>query len=232
MQIACKRFSCQKAVEVCYWACKYRRDCKDWHGALDATPGVEAITERLVAAAKKSGRAFDPQTIALTSSGKKKSKKSRAAVISKSSSAHLQSRSISAARDTVVSPEPGEPISHNTTTTTNHGKVKATMTEDNLDNPTATETVSTTEADAEESTKPSAAKSAAAKAKPKPVAKPKPASLPTGPVYLLLYANGKYKELRESELSTEAAGILKDPSTRLVKGQYLIPQISFTLAEE
>jgi hypothetical protein len=81
-------------------------------------------------------------------------------------------------------------------------------------------------------------KTASAKVKPK-AAKPKPAGKPTskpapnnGPVYLLLFANGKYKELRESELNTEAAGVLKDQSLRLVKGQYLVPQISFKVADE
>jgi len=81
-------------------------------------------------------------------------------------------------------------------------------------------------------------KTAAAKAKPKAV-KPKPVSKPVSkpannnaPVYLLLFANGKYKELRESELSAEAAGVLKDQTLRLVKGQCLVPQISFKVADE
>src|SRR5215475_4576631 len=81
-------------------------------------------------------------------------------------------------------------------------------------------------------------KTAAAKAKPK-AAKPKPVSKPVskpanngGPIYILLFANGKYKELRESELNTEAAGVLKDQTLRLVKGQYLVPQISFKVADE
>jgi hypothetical protein len=81
-------------------------------------------------------------------------------------------------------------------------------------------------------------KTASAKAKPKAV-KPKPSGKPVskpannnGPVYLLLFANGKYKELRESELNTEAAGVLKDQSLRLIKGQYLVPQISFKVADE
>ena len=81
-------------------------------------------------------------------------------------------------------------------------------------------------------------KSAAAKGKPK-AAKPKPVNKPVtkpannnGPVYLLLFANGKYKELRESELNTEAAGVLKDQTLRLVKGQCLVPQISFKVADE
>jgi hypothetical protein len=85
---------------------------------------------------------------------------------------------------------------------------------------------------------PASEKTAAAKAKPK-AAKPKPSGKPAskpaptnGPVYLLLFANGKYKELRESELNTEAAGVLKDQSLRLVKGQYLLPQISFKVADE
>src|SRR5262249_6198235 len=57
---------------------------------------------------------------------------------------------------------------------------------------------------------PASEKPASAKAKPK-VAKPKPVSKPAnnnGPIYLLLFANGKYKELRESELNSEAAGVL------------------------
>jgi hypothetical protein len=85
---------------------------------------------------------------------------------------------------------------------------------------------------------PASEKTASAKAKPK-AAKPKPAAKPVskplnnnGPIYLLLFANGKYKELRESELNTEAAGVLKDQTLRLVKGQHLLPQISFKVADE
>src|ERR1041385_230624 len=63
MQIACKRFGCQKAVEVCYWACKFRRNCKDWQGALEGEPGSEAIRERLESAAAKTGRVFDAATM-------------------------------------------------------------------------------------------------------------------------------------------------------------------------
>ena len=74
----------------------------------------------------------------------------------------------------------------------------------------------------------------AAKAKPKPQAKPKPAAPPAnnGPLYLLLSANGKYRELQEAELVTEAAGVLKDPTLRLVKASAMTPQISFRLADE
>jgi hypothetical protein len=54
----------------------------------------------------------------------------------------------------------------------------------------------------------------------------------TGPIYLLLQLNGKYKELRESELQTEASGVFKDPTLRLVKAQFLIPELSFKTAEE
>src|SRR5262245_29967261 len=75
------------------------------------------------------------------------------------------------------------------------------------------------------------AKSRAAKSKPiiKPVSKP---ANNNGRNYLLLFANGKYKELRESELHTEVAGVLKDQTLRLVKGQCLVPQISFKVADE
>jgi hypothetical protein len=91
---------------------------------------------------------------------------------------------------------------------------------------------------ASEISAPAFEKTAAAKAKPK-AAKPKPVSKPVskpansnGPIYLLLFANGKYKELRESELNTEAAGVLKDQTLRLVKGQCLVPLISFKVADE
>ncbi|HEX8999717.1 MAG TPA: hypothetical protein VGB07_07440 [Blastocatellia bacterium] len=105
------------------------------------------------------------------------------------------------------------------------------MAEENLDSPLAEALPESS--DAGESAAETKVKPAAAKAKPKPVvAKPKPVAQNNGPVYLLLYANGKYKELRESELNTEAASVLKDPSLRLIKGQALIPQISFKTAEE
>ncbi|HMV46353.1 MAG TPA: hypothetical protein PLD20_23050 [Blastocatellia bacterium] len=234
MQIACKRFGCQKAVEVCYWSCKHRRDCKDWQGALNAFPGTDAVSAQLAAAAKKSGRNFDPQTMILTS----KTKKNRAALVSPSPSAplqaHLQSGGISTARgETKTGSSVGrnEPSSRKRTTKTKPVEVKGTMTEDNLDTVSVespAEVADTSEPATETKNKP-----AAAKAKPKPAApKPKPAPQPTGPIYLLLYANGKYKELRESELNTEAADILKDPSLRLIKGQALIPQISFRTADE
>ena len=67
----------------------------------------------------------------------------------------------------------------------------------------------------------------------KPAPKPARPKVPTnGTVYLLLSKNGKYKELRESDLLKEAAIIIKDPSLRLVKGQYLVPQITFKPFDE
>jgi hypothetical protein len=65
-----------KAVEVCYWSCKFRKNCKDWEGALAEVPGVEAIRERLEAAAKKSGRVFNPADLVVL----KKAKRSAAPV--------------------------------------------------------------------------------------------------------------------------------------------------------
>ncbi|MFN0110212.1 MAG: hypothetical protein ACKVZH_15260 [Blastocatellia bacterium] len=225
MQINCNRFSCQKAVEVCYWTCKFRRDCKDWHNALAEEPGTEAIAERLKQAAKKNGRAFDAQTMVLTSRGKKNSKNSRAVVVSKTPIANLESASFSTARGEAEFGNQGE--SHPTNITNiNHGEVKVTMTEENLDTPSVEPKA---EAAAEAPGKPAAPKAA----KPKPVpAKPKPAAQSSGPVFLLLYPNGKYKELRESDLNTEAADVLKDPSLRLVKALPLIPQISFKSPDE
>lgn len=67
------------------------------------------------------------------------------------------------------------------------------------------------------------------KAAPKP-ARPKPAG--NGTIYLLLSKNGKYKELREAELLKQAATLLTNPALRLVKGQLLVPTISFQAAEE
>jgi hypothetical protein len=98
-----------------------------------------------------------------------------------------------------------------------------------LDEPDLT----TLELSATESEKTASAKVKPKAAKPKPIGKPVSKPAPNnGPVYLLLFANGKYKELRESELNTEAAGVLKDQTLRLVKGQYLVPQISFKVADE
>lgn len=78
MQVYCNKFCCHKAVEVCYWACKHRRDCKDWHGALEATPGTAAIQSQLEAAARKSGRAFDAATMVMLT--RKKGKRTAATV--------------------------------------------------------------------------------------------------------------------------------------------------------
>lgn len=74
MQIGCARFSCMKAVEVCYWSCKFRKSCKDWHAALIEQPGIEAISQQLTEASKKSGRVFDPQTMILMAGKKSKDK--------------------------------------------------------------------------------------------------------------------------------------------------------------
>ena len=72
MQIACKRFDCQKAVEVCYWSCKFRKGCKDWENALAEEPGAIAIGERLAEAAKKSGRVFVAADLVQIQSKKRK----------------------------------------------------------------------------------------------------------------------------------------------------------------
>lgn len=65
MQIGCTRFSCMKAVEACYWSCKFRKTCKDWHKAVTEQPGEAAVRQRLEEAARKSGRVFDAQTLVL-----------------------------------------------------------------------------------------------------------------------------------------------------------------------
>jgi hypothetical protein len=71
-----------------------------------------------------------------------------------------------------------------------------------------------------------------AKAKPAKPKAPRAKQPSNGKVFLLLSKNGKYKELRESDLLNQAATLLKDPSLRLVKGQLLVPTISFQPAEE
>ncbi|MDX2031357.1 MAG: hypothetical protein SF339_11840 [Blastocatellia bacterium] len=69
-----------KAVEVCYWSCKFRKRCKDWHTALLEQPGIEAVSLQLTAASKKSGRVFDPQTMILMA-GKKNTGKPNPATL-------------------------------------------------------------------------------------------------------------------------------------------------------
>ena len=72
MQIACQRYSCMKGVEVCYWVCKFRPNCKDWQNALKGSPGIDAIRDRLESASKKSGRLFDPKALVTLTSSKRK----------------------------------------------------------------------------------------------------------------------------------------------------------------
>lgn len=66
MQIPCEKYDCEKAVEVCYWTCRFnKKGCPDWVGALEenGTPGFVNIQGRLEAAAKKSGREFNVKTL-------------------------------------------------------------------------------------------------------------------------------------------------------------------------
>ena len=203
MQIACKRFGCQKAVEVCYWTCKYRRNCKDWNSALEGAPGLIAITERLEGAAAKSGRIFAANTLL------KPTRLKRAAA-----TAALR---VPVAKPAVI------------TEATTPAKKKNTSQKPAL-KPAPAERklmakVPVEEASSEETT----TKAAERKPAPKPTRPKMPSN---GTVYLLLSKNGKYKELRESDLLKEAAIIIKDPSLRLVKGQYLVPQITFKPFDE
>ncbi len=196
MQIACQRFSCQKAVEVCYWSCKFRSKCKDWQKALTGDPGLVAIQSRLESAAAKTGRAFDPQTLASPARAK-----SRTHPLAKHSGSDDQPA-------TVTLPLP---VKQNATVDAAAAHPSKRL----LKSPLTLKVMST------EDKQP---------AKPKPIARPKPAS--NGTVYLLLQKNGKYKELREQDLVTQAPLLLKDKALRLVKGQLLVPTISFTTNEE
>ena len=202
MQIACQRFSCQKAVEVCYWSCKFRGKCKDWQKALTGEPGLVAIQSRLESAAAKTGRAFDPQTLA--------------------SPARATRRTHPLARTSGMDDQPATvtlplPVKSNTplgasvdAAAAHPFSVKKKRENFEMNN----------------TEEPRAAKSNKAPA----VKRPKPAS--NGTLYLLLQKNGKYKELRESELAAQAPLLLKDKTLRLVKGQTLVPTISFTTHEE
>jgi len=204
MQIACQRFSCQKAVEVCYWSCKFRGKCKDWQKAMTGEPGLVAIQSRLESAAAKTGRAFDPQTLASPARTKR-----RTHPLAKTSGLDDQPA-------TVTLPLPvktNSPLGASVDAAAAHPpkpRVRKSMN------------------NAEETR--AAAKSNAVSAKPKVAARPKPVS--NGSVFLLLQKNGRYKELREQDLVTQAPLLLKDKTLRLVKGQLLVPTISFTTREE
>ena len=212
MQIACKKFGCQKAVEVCYWTCKYRRNCKDWAGALAGQPGLRAITERLEAAAAKSGRLFEARTLLKPG----RPKRAAAAPVLIASSAKIE---------TTVAPQLLRKKN-------NHQPLKAapkTETKPMAKLPTEEEKTTAETTTQKTPTGKSNEIPAERKVAPK-TTRPKTPS--DGTVYLLLSKNGKYKELRESDLIKEAATILKDSSLRLVKGQYLVPYITFKSLDE
>ena len=206
MQLACQRFSCQKAVEVCYWSCKFRGKCKDWQKALTGEPGLVAIQSRLEAAAAKTGRTFDPQTLASPARAKRSSHplaKTSGSADQPATVALLLPVKQNATVDAVAA-YPLPAVRKNA-----RGLKKLEITPmNNSDEP----------------------RTAAKAVKLKPVARPKPAT--NGIVYLLLQKNGKYKELREQDLLTQAPLLLKDKTLRLVKGSLLVPTISFTTNEE
>jgi hypothetical protein len=190
MQIACARFGCQKAVEVCYWTCQYRRNCKDWKGAIEGAPGLEAIRERLEESASRSGRAFEFETIVAPP------RRRRAPA-----PAHKAPRAGRENEKMAIEKRGSE-------------KMARTVIEEETGAETATE------------------RSGGRKRRAAGAAKRRAAAVArSGPVYVLLHKNGKYQELRESELDSEAGRILKDPGLRLVKGEFLIPHITFRPAD-
>jgi hypothetical protein len=215
MQIACKRFSCQKAVEVCYWSCKFRRNCKDWQMALAGEPGLVAIQSRLETAAAKTGRAFDPQTLASPVRNKQRSSHP----LTKHAGNTDQPATVTMPIPAPLSGKPHAPVD----AVAAHPLASLSRSvSSRLKKTVKVKKVSMSQSDE------SRAQDKAAKAKP--VARPKPAT--NGPVYLLLQKNGRYKELREQDLVTQAPLLLKDKSLRLVKGQLLVPTISFTTNED
>lgn len=224
MQLACQRFSCQKAVEVCYWSCKFRRKCKDWQKAVTGEPGLVAIQSRLEAAAAKSGRAFDVQT--LTSPARK---------------AHFATRQETAVTRVSVVSRPALSVQSNPGTRSDVAMLSraqtavSSTTEASIPvrtkRPAQKQTDTKTEMN--EPTKETTTEKVAATKPKKAVPKtPKPKATANGTVYLLLSKNGKYKELRESELLNQAATLLNNPALRLVKGQLLVPTISFQIPAE
>ena len=231
MQIACQRFSCQKAVEVCYWSCKFRRGCKDWQRALAGAPGLISIQSRLEAAAAKTGRAFDPQT--LTSPARKVkahsplTKEAAAARVSVVSRPALTVQSNLGTRSDVAMLSRAQTAASSTTEANPNKKpVRQKANKANYEmSESPKETMPKEMLKETTNEKPAKPKKAA----PKP-ARPKPAG--NGTIYLLLSKNGKYKELREAELLKQAATLLTNPALRLVKGQLLVPTISFQAAEE
>lgn len=220
MQIACKRFGCQKAVEVCYWTCKHRKNCKDWAQALDGQPGLVAITERLETAAAKTGRVFEAKTLIKPV----RMKRVAAAPALLAPAAKTEPKAAPLALAHAVSKATPQPVTKPVPHGTRQRPIKRAVKRINPERPErkvmAKPEDEKTDATAETTTP----KTAGNKPIPKP-AKPKPPT--NGTVYLLLSKNGKYKELREADLLKEAAHIFKDPSLRLVKGQYLVPQITF-----
>lgn len=224
MQLACQRFSCQKAVEVCYWSCKFRRKCKDWQKAITGEPGLVAIQSRLEAAAAKSGRPFDVQTLASPAhkahpSTRQETAATRVSVVSRPA---LSVQSNPGTRSDVTMLSRAQTAVSSTTEATIPVRNKR---------PAKKQTAIKTEMS--EITKETAIEKVAAikpkKVVPKP---PKPKPVNNGTVYLLLSKNGKYKELRESELLNQAATLLNNPALRLVKGQLLVPTISFQIPAE
>lgn len=222
MQIACKRFGCQKAVEVCYWTCKHRKNCKDWAGALNGSPGLGAITERLETAAAKSGRLFEATTLLKPARLKRAAAASAllAPVAKPILTTKPEPKPVAATPKPIVEAKPQQAKKKlHPSPTKSVKEEKKLMTKSSVEEEKAV---------AQPNEEPTNAKTAKAAAKPvRPKAPPS-----NGTVYLLLSKNGKYKELREAELLKEAATIIKDPSLRLVKGQYLVPQITFKPFDE
>jgi hypothetical protein len=206
MQIACQRYGCQKAVEVCYWSCKYRRNCQDWKGALEGEPGSEAIRERLEEAAARYGRVFDLATLV------KPARANRPA--STPPPAPPATTPASGQRPSARAPNRRQSGVIRTTTPR---KVTQKMAKKSTE-----EAPAAAQPEAQTSPQTSRPQKRARRAKPSS----------NGVVYLLLEKNGRYRELREADLIGEAAKMLKEPSLRLVKGQLLVPQISLRPAGE
>lgn len=216
MQIACKRFGCHKAVEVCYWTCKHRKNCKDWGGAIEGSPGLIAITERLEGAAAKSGRIFDANTLLKPARLKRAaSAPALLAPVSKPILAPEPKIAVKAAPRVVKKKKAPTTSSTKSVKPERNAMPKLPVEEESKASNSNEEAITSKAIERKSAVKPA-----------------RPKAPTNGTVYLLLSKNGKYKEIREADLLKEAAIIIKDPSLRLVKGQYLVPQITFKPFDE
>ncbi|MBI1761904.1 MAG: hypothetical protein HYR56_10760 [Acidobacteria bacterium] len=185
---------------------------------MTGEPGLVAIQSRLEAAAAKTGRVFEVQTL-IAPARKAQPAATRVSVVSRPA---LTVQSNPGTRsDVAMLSRAQTAVSSTTEANTFERKKRPAKAQspapEKMSEPTK-ETITE--------------KGTAAKSKKAAPKTPRPKQPGNGTIYLLLSKNGKYKELRESELLNQAAMLLNNPALRLVKGQLLVPTISFQLSAE